>query len=263
MEDDHDKIKYTLGDTDYHHLRDIFECFSGVMSPLQIGRMESFQFHLFLNHHDLYTEEIDRTKINIIFSKNTGNTKNVNFMQFCQVLTDLALINYTWETNHSLAFAHYIRTTILSKQYFKSLEQFEFVLDKVESYLVHELLNQKNEDYEQYFLNNAKDNRREGCSPEQGIDILAINKISIDRGIVPQLISKPDFVRLFKLTQKEFMDHDKKTRNEWLNLEQCKRFMAAVGIYAFSMDENLDKKYPSAKDKAGAAIALLTHPKRH
>ena len=76
-----EQVKSELGDRDYNRLRELFECYAGVINPLQMGKIESYQFHLFLKDHELYTEDMDRTQANLKFFQN-NNTKSINFEAF-------------------------------------------------------------------------------------------------------------------------------------------------------------------------------------
>ena len=103
-----EKIKSDLGDRDYNRLRDLFECYAGSVSPLQMGKIESYQFHCFMKDHDLYTDKLNRTQANLKFFA-ANKSKSVTFEGFSRILIDLALIKYPWEKNRSVAFPHFVK----------------------------------------------------------------------------------------------------------------------------------------------------------
>jgi hypothetical protein len=77
------KVKEDLGDRDFSRLRDLFEDYSSAVSPLQMGKLESYQFHMFMRDHTLYTETLDRLGANLLFKKGTKNVHSVHFDMFC------------------------------------------------------------------------------------------------------------------------------------------------------------------------------------
>lgn len=76
-----EKVKSDLGDRDYNRLRDLFECYAGAVSPLQMGKIESYQYHQFLKDHELYTEKFDKTQADLKFCS-YNKSKSLNFEGF-------------------------------------------------------------------------------------------------------------------------------------------------------------------------------------
>jgi len=65
------------------------------------------------------------------------------------------------------------------------------------------------------------------------------------------------FVRLFKNVQTSFDIFANDTRNEYVNEDEFVRFVGALGLLAFKLEEDFDKKYSTNTDKIKAMIKLL------
>lgn len=205
-EDFSEKVKSDLGDRDYTRLRDVFECYAGVVSPLQIGKIESYQFHLFMKDHDLYTEKLDRTQANLKFFA-CNKTKSINFDAFCRILYELALDKYEWEKNRSVTFRQFIKHSVFSKKFYDKEKKFEKVLDELYSPEVQDLLRNKKkmEYYDRFFDTNSKKENVDGETKDI-IDLKTATKLSIDLSIIPDVISKVNFIKIFKALGKVLID---------------------------------------------------------
>lgn len=187
LENSLEKVKSDLGDRDYNRLRELFEYYAAVVSPLQMGKIESYQFHLFLKDHDLYHDGMNRTQANLILKKvgcSTSNTeaqnnaKSINFESFCKILTDFALKKYPWEKNKSIALRQFVKHSIFSKKFFEKEKKFEKVLDELYSPGVQDFLGDKKKMvyYYELFNNNSKEILIEDKSM-QVIDLIQANKL--------------------------------------------------------------------------------------
>jgi hypothetical protein len=193
-----EKINSDLGDRDFNRLRELFECYAGAISPLQMGKIESYQFHLFMKDHDLYTEKLDRTQANLKFFA-CNKTKSINFEAFCRILCELALEKYPWEKNRSIALRQFVKHYVFSKKFYEKEKKFEKVLDEIYSPDVQDYLTNKKkmEYYSRFFDDNCKRDRFED-EVKDVIDLKQATKLSIDLGVIPDLISKVNFIKLFK-----------------------------------------------------------------
>jgi hypothetical protein len=90
------------------------------------------------------------------------------------------------------------------------------------------------------------------------IDITQSTKFVIKKKIVPDLIPKSAFVRLFKNVQISEDIFASEVHNEYLNEKEFGRLVAAMGILSFKMDEEFDRKFPKNEDKVHAMIKLIT-----
>lgn len=88
-------------------------------------------------------------------------------------------------------------------------------------------------------------------------DITQATKFAIKKGIVPDLVQKPAFVKLFKNVQLERDMFADDSHKEYLDGEEWVRLMSVVGILAFKMDPDLTKRLPTSVDKAGFLLQLV------
>lgn len=233
-----EQVKFELGDRDYNRLRELFELYAGVISPLQMGKIESYQFHLFLKDHDLYTGDMDRTSASLKFFK--GNTsKSINFESFCRILTDLSIEKYPWEHNKSVAFRQFVKHSVFSKKFYEKEKVFEKVLDELYSPDVQDLLNDRKQMtfLRDLFDVNSKKVNEDGKTIDV-VDLIAANKISINISVIPDLISKLNFVKLFKIVQPSEMNLLSKSKNkDYLTFDEFKHLIAATGIYSYRFSD--------------------------
>ncbi|CAI2365487.1 unnamed protein product [Moneuplotes crassus] len=262
-----EKVKSDLGDRDYNRLRELFEYYAAVINPLQMGKIESYQFHLFLKDHDLYTEQMDRTQATLKLKKaasnsapsdsnGASNSKSANFEGFCQILYDLALAKYPWEKNKSLAFRQYVKHSVFSKKFTEKEKKFEKVLDELYSPGVQDYLADKKKMvyYVELFENNCKEIHADGKTVKV-IDIIQANKLSIDLGIIPDVISKLNFVKLFKFCQPSENSLSSRAKyREYLLEEEFKHLIAAIGIFVFNQDAELKNKYHESKKHSSSKL---------
>lgn len=269
-----EQVKFELGDRDYNRLRELFELYAGVISPLQMGKIESYQFHLFLKDHGLYSEDMDRTSATLKFFK--GNTsKSINFESFCRILTDLSIEKYPWEHNKSVAFRQFVKHSVFSKKFYEKEKVFEKVLDELYSPDVQDLLNDKKQMayLRDLFDVNSKKVHEDGKTIDV-VDLIAANKISINISVIPDLISKLNFVKLFKIVQPSEMNLLSKSKNrDYLTFDEFKHLIAATGIFSYRfsdgkfklisnyltiIDEILKAKFPKAVQTVVSIMKLYT-----
>jgi len=253
-----EKVKYDLGDRDYNRLRELFECYTGAVAPLQMGKIESYQFHLFMKDHDLYTDVLDRTQANLKFFA-ANKSKSISFESFCRILFELALDKYPWEKNRSIALSQFVRHYVFSKKFYEKEKKFEKVLDELYSPEVQDLLNNKKkmELYNRFFDDNSKKRTLSDGTTKDVIDIKQAAKITIDLSIIPDIISKIHFIKLFKLVQKDLDVLDKAHHNDYLEKNEFKELIAAVGIHAYTEDETLKVKFPKSEQKVASVLKLF------
>jgi hypothetical protein len=223
-----------------------------------MGKIESYQFHLFLKDHDLYTENMDRTSASLKFFK--GNTsKSIHFESFCKILTDLSIEKYPWEHNKSVALRQFVKHSVFSKKFFEKERRFEKVLDELYSADVQELLNDRKKMayLRDLFDVNSKKFSEEGKTIDV-IDLIGATKISIDLGVIPDLISKFNFVKLFKIVQPSEMNVSSKAKNkDYLIFDEFKHLVAATGVFSYT-NEVLKAKFPKAVQKVVSIMKLYT-----
>lgn len=85
-----------------------------------------------------------------------------------------------------------------------------------------------------------------------------MTKLLINQKIVPELLPKSTAVQLFKNVQYQPDIFANDSRNEYLNDEEFVKFVGALGLLAFKLEEDWDKKYKSNFDKISAMVKLLT-----
>lgn len=269
LEDFLEKVKSDLGDRDFNRLGDLFECYAGAVSPLQMGKIESYQFHLFMKDHDLYTEEMDRLQSDLKFFT-ANKSKSINFEGFCRILFELARDKYPWEKNRSVSLPYFVRHHIFSKKFYEKEKKFEKVLDEVYSPEVQDLLNDKKkmEIYDRFFDENSK-RINFGDYIKDVIDLKITSKLAIDISVVPDLISKTHFVKLFKLVQKDSDAYFKNKQSyntksagshkhrDYLDKNEFKELIAAVGIHAYTEDESLKARFPKSEQKVESMFKLF------
>ena len=110
--------------------------------------------------------------------------------------------------------------------------------------------------YDRFFEDNSK---RKDFS-DRTIDIIDLTqatKIAIEYTVVPDLISKVDFVKIFKLIQEDLDELDKKQHRDYLDHNEFKKFLAAVGIHAYTEDERLNEKFPTSESKVLSFFKVL------
>lgn len=115
---------------------------------------------------------------------------------------ELALEKYPWEKNRSIALPYFVRHAIFSKKFYEK-GKFDKVMDELYSREVQDLLSNKKkmEYFSKFFDDNCKRDKFDD-KVKDVIDLKLATKLSIDFGVIPDLISKVFFVKLFKLVQK-------------------------------------------------------------
>jgi hypothetical protein len=254
-----EKVKSDLGDRDFFRLRELFECYAGVISPLQMGKIESYQFHLFMKDHDLYTPKLDRTQSNLKFFA-CNKTKSITFEGFCRIICELALEKYPWEKNRSVVFRQFVKHSVFSKRFYEKEKKFEKVLDELYTPQVQDFLTNKKkmEYFNRFFDNNCKRDTFDS-EVKDTIDLVQGTKISIELSIIPDLISKVNFVKLFKFCQQgEILKPYKAQHRDYLTREEFRNLIASIGIFSYSEDESLKEKFPLSVQRAVSVMKLYT-----
>jgi hypothetical protein len=254
-----EKVKGDLGERDFHRLRELFECYAGAISPLQMGKIESYQFHLFMKDHDLYTEKMDRAQSNLKFFA-CNKTKSITFEGFCRILGELALEMFTWEKNRSLALRQFVKHSIFSKKFYEKEKKFERVLDELYTPDVQDFLRNKKkmEYFNRFFDENSKRDKFDD-QVKDVIDLKQATKISIDCSVIPDLISKVNLVKLFKLWQQgEILAPYRAQHRDYLDKDEFKNLIAAIGILSYSEDESLKARFPKSSQKVASVMKLYT-----
>lgn len=223
-----------------------------------MGKIESYQYHQFLKDHELYTESFDKTQADLKFCS-YNKSKSLNFEGFWRVLFELALNKYPWEKNRSIALPYFIRHWVFSKKFYEKEKKYEKVLDELFSSEVQEYLNSSKEMeyYSQFFSNNSKKIDVDDKTKEV-IDLRLATKISIDLRVIPDLILMINFVKLFKLVQTDLDSLSKVSHKDYLDKEEFKKLIAAVGIFAYSEEETLKAKFPKSVQKVVSIMSLYT-----
>ena len=88
------------------------------------------------------------------------------------------------------------------------------------------------------------------------IDITQITKLLISKKIVPHLIPKRALARLFRNVQQlDLFASD--ARNEFLTDDQFVLFVGAVGLLAFKLQDDIERKFPSHELKIKQIVHML------
>ena len=114
----------------------------------------------------------------------------------------------------------------------------------------------------EYFYELFENNCKEihvGDKTIKVVDLIQATKLSIDLGIIPDVISKFNFVKLFKFCQPSEINLSSKAQyRDYLTQDEYKYLLASVGIFSYNEDETLKSKFPRSEQKVISIMKLYT-----
>jgi len=116
-------------------------------------------------------------------------------------------------------------------------------MDDLKTSEVQEMLNDNRKRILKHYDSISKKDHIDG-SIVRTIDMTQLTWILISKKIIPNLIPKSALARLFKnVQQKDIFADD--AWNEYLNEDQYVQFVGALGLLAFKLEDDIQRKFPT------------------
>lgn len=207
-------------------LKELFITYATLQSYLMAERLELAQYHKLLIDCGLMEEGLTRVQADLLFCKR-NQAKWISFWRFVEILTEFARIHYRCDSGAS-RLSDYLREVVFKAVPKRLLPLDTSTLDsQLTQHDVSLVLSLHSDELKALFqLYRNKDSK-------QGKGLLLPKFLTLlsEFHLVPELLSKPEAVRLFRAADpKQFAAAS-------VDLEEFKRAMAFVGLFAFARPE--------------------------
>jgi len=227
-------------------LKELFITYATLQSYLMAERLELAQYHKLLQDCALLGGGLTRVQADLLFCKR-NQAKWISFWRFVEILTEFARGHYQCESGVA-KLADYLREVV-----FRVVPKRVLPLDvaafdaQLAQHDVSLVLSLHSDHLKSLFhLYRNKDSK-------QGKGLLLPKFLSLlcDFHLVPELLSKPEAVRLFRAAD------ERQFAASSLEQEEFKRAMGLVGIYAFGRAEAGPRQRGTAQECVSALFEWL------
>lgn len=210
----------------FSNLKELFITYATLQSYLMAERLELAQYHKMLQDCGLLGNGLTRVQADLLFCKK-NQAKWISFWRFVEILTEFARTHYQCDSG-AARLADYLREVV-----FKAVPKRLMPLDvtafdsQLTQHDVSLVLSLHSDQLKALFqLYRNKDSK-------QGKGLLLPKFLTLlsDFHLIPELLSKPEAVRLFRAA------NDRQFAASSLELEEFKRAMGLVGLFTFARAE--------------------------
>ena len=230
----------------FAQLKELFITYATLQSYLVADRIELAQYHKFLQECDIFKGGLTRAKADLwFFKKNPGKT--VTFWRFVEILAEFAKIHYKCP-NGVDRLNDYLQEVVFHAEN-KRIVQVD--ISALESQLsqhdVSLILTLRGDVLKSLF----KLYRNRDSKSGKGILVAKFLSLLNDFHVVPELLSKPEAVRLFRAAG------EKQFAAVLLDFDEFRKCMAMVGLFSFSRPEAGQRQRHSSQECLNALFEWL------
>ena len=184
-----------LGHEAYVKLLTSFDKFCSYGKTVSNNLMDYSQFNNYMSKNNLYSDEIKKNQVDVIFNKTRNNNKSINFTDFISILVEMGKIEFPFENNYCQILNYFynkrlIRVIGMQKTLEeKNYERWYFFLETPE--MAKEISKNLNMFYKFFLKYKVKD-----LKLGEVIDTNNMIKFCKDFTIIPTFLSSKDIVNV-------------------------------------------------------------------